>query len=235
MKVFNNIQKLIIKGGVNSTIKDDGEIIGALIVKQLENTLTIEGEKSGMSFNSVGMSFNSGGISIGQNSCIISNHYNSNLIINGVKIDTTKLNEIADKDNSDPEQKYMLSSTCSINSINIKGSINLKPIPLIFVNNEIFNVNKAGSGDVKLPENKKFQSVIINIKGSGDVSGYDTETQIGVINIVGSGDVKGLHIRENGVISIIGSGDAYITADDYNTITTNKMGSGSIKVQRKYF
>jgi len=155
-------------------------------------------------------------------------------VINGVKVDMSRLNEISvdERKNSDTDKKtYKLDLNCSISAVHIKGSMALSSIPVKFVNSDAFNVSIAGSGDVALPK-KFFKFVNISVAGSGDVTGYGTQTQTGNITVAGSGDVKGLHFRDNGSVSVVGSGDVSITASNPDNISKNEIGSGSVRVRR---
>lgn len=249
LKIFSNIEIINIKGSSSVIVKDDGSISGVsgCNITQNGKTLTIAENENSCSFNGNSMNImsnnscmnigsNNSCINVGSNSIImhnnsvITNNFNSSgtMIINGIKIDTSRLKDIEVEDKKEDEKNYRLDSTCQIKSINVKGSGSLKFIHPSFTGDDI-NISVSGSGDVRLP-NKSFVNININLIGSGDVKGDKTKTEHIIIKVKGSGDVKGFYVENSGSVKLLGSGDVKICAKNKNSIYKHKMGSGDIKI-----
>lgn len=253
----SNIESLVLKGGGEVIIEENGNIKTLGTIKKSGKKLIIENTSNNFNignnftFNNRGSVFQQGnygsifqsGNSVFQsgNSVIqMSNGRSNRTIINGVEIDLSRLNEISvnkkdpnEKNTKDPEEKksHKLDSTCCINSITINGSSSIHPIPLKFINLKTLQLIIKGSGDIFLPYSDKYNNINIVVQGSGDINGNNSKTEIGNIVIQGSGDVSNLHIKNSGSVTCMGSGDVVITADNPGNIIKNKMGSGNIKIR----
>jgi hypothetical protein len=233
--IFDKVTRLEIKHGGSITIGEDGTITGAKSAKLRGEGLFLEGKGGqGGGFtmvNSGGGVASFGGGSVTQT--IVSGGKGTNMMINGVLIDTSRLHEIAvnpqKKNNDEPEETYMLTNA-RIETISLTGSATLKAIPFKFCADSL-TANLSGSGDIFLPI-KHFQSLSINLSGSGDVTGNETLGDTVSINLVGSGDVRDVHIVKSGNISLVGSGEVRVSAENPKNVTRTKMGSGSIKIRK---
>lgn len=233
-KIFDKVTRLEIKHGGSITIQEDGTITGAKSAKLRNETLTLEsngGEGGFTMVNSGGGVMSFGGGSISQT--IVSGGKSTNMMINGVLIDTSRLHEIAvnpqKKKNDGPEETYMLTNA-RIETISLAGSATVNAIPFKFCADSL-TANLSGSGDIFLPA-KHFQSITINLSGSGDVTGDQTLADLVNISLVGSGDVRNVHIVKSGNISLVGSGNVRVSAENPKNVTQTNMGMGSIKVRK---
>lgn len=220
---FDDVTELMIEGGGDITLSENGMITGALKASKSGGTLKLTGPG--------GITFTSGGMSV---SGMTFNNYSSNqgsnqMFINGKLIDLNRLDEITVKEGA--AKTFKLGQNCLIKAVKVRGSASIRNIPPQFVDN-IFNASVEGSGDIYLPA-KSFKSLNISIAGSGDVRA-NTITSALQANIViaGSGDVSDIHILDAGAVNVMGSGDVRITAVYPNQVSRNVMGSGDIQITR---
>ncbi len=208
MEAFQNITYLILRGGRNVTIAEDGTIKGVDKVIQSEHILILESYSICRDF---GFCVN-GNISIGDTLDSIQSRYDGDSItVNGVRIDTNRLHEILAVDN------YKLGENCLINTVSVDGTSGLSQLPTKFVDKRTFNVYINGSGDVNLPANIHFQKMKISIAGNGDVNCNGITLDTAMITTSGHGNVKGLHIIDSD-ISIEKSGIILITLGDSDNV-----------------
>jgi hypothetical protein len=177
-----------------------------------------------------------GGLSINFGASGISSNTGT-VCINGMQIPLTRLHEIANNTTAattakaaEEKQKTYFLVPGQLKSVALKGSATLHPLPVEFVS-PIFSASVAGSGDIFLP-NMKFTTLMVNVAGSGDVSGTGgTSAETANISLAGSGDICKIHILESGVVSLSGSGDINLTARNPAAVVKNKLGSGSVKIR----
>lgn len=254
VKSFSNVTDLVLKGGGQISINEDGTIQGAKDATQSGGTLTVHGESGGSVCFGDGnvVAFNGGAIdcmSIGggvvasdiSGGCIVAGNrvfYPSSkrgniVTINGRRVDLSKLDTLAadEKDAEEPTPVLRLEKGCCIKSVAIKGAASFAAVPLNFAGN-VFNVSIAGSGDVDLPA-KCFVSLNASIAGSGDVRGFSASADSAMLSIAGSGDIRGLHVYGSAIVNVMGSGDVSITADNPSSVVENQAGSGRIRVRRR--
>lgn len=105
--------------------------------------------------------------------------------------------------------------------VNLAGSGDIK----LRVNAREINSNIAGSGDVHLKG--ACRKLNADLAGSGDLHGLDLKCEIADLNIAGSGDMK-VNTSENIKVRIAGSGDVEYLGKPKN-VDKKVIGSGTVK------
>lgn len=232
--VYDNITTLVLRGGGNVTVREDGTIEGARKVVRSGEQLVVEGGRGGggsfISTNGSSFVFQGGDVSFSNFSGSTLNTM-SNITINGRRVDLNRLDEIASTEEPpEPSISHRLGTGCLIKSINIKGSTSVSVSAAMM--DDAINVHICGSGDVELPA-KHFESININLTGSGSIRGAGdpaTTTNTINVNLAGSGSVSDIHTT-SGAVNMAGSGDVYLSADDPTRVTTHSMGSGRVRIR----
>jgi len=110
---------------------------------------------------------------------------------------------------------------------------------------DLNNISLAGSGDVFFKEGFRTQSLVVNLTGSGDITGkidvkslqssvvgsgdvtLDGRAETSTVKVAGSGDFTGKNLlTTNTTVRVVGSGDASVNASQQ--IDASVAGSGDI-------
>lgn len=240
-ETFHDINSLVFNCGGQITIDEDGNINGASNVKQKGKTLYVSGMAGGGGVTTIiGQSvFNfqrGGGVicNVGDSGSTYIFSGNDNPVINGIRIDSSRLSEIAVDDelsgpDNDEPKVFALGERCVINSITVSGSITFQPLPSKFCDEKL-SIQVSGSGTVILTQSHHFAALIASVSGSGDICGNSTRVLSATINVSGSGDVNGFHIENSGIVNVSGRGDVHVTATNPSSVLRNKSGRGTIRV-----
>jgi hypothetical protein len=160
-----------------------------------------------------------------------------NLIINGVPylingVPTERATkEKAEADKEDDKYKKTWDMDVPVfDTVQLTGAGTAAIDPKV-LSKASFEFDLTGSGDIKITSLSKFDRVVIDLVGSGDIDLNDSDVKNASVNLIGSGDIKHFVITEEGTLRLVGSGDISCRKGPKAEISKRCYGTGDIKVR----
>ena len=204
MKVFQEINQLILAGNGIVIISEDGTIVGIDKATQLDSYLILESNKANIN-NCVSVIGINGDLTVSAsgssnvNTCLFDN--SSGFLF----------------DNEKSKITYKLGKTCVINSISTADSSELLQLPAKFISSGTFSIVIAGSRDVNLPKDMHFTDLTIKILDRGNVNCNGAISDKIIIIKEDSGKIKELFATGSSMISVTENEiERMISKDEFN-------------------
>ena len=159
------------------------------------------------------MTMNGIGIRTVGNKIMLTGPADKILVVNGVQTTFGAVRAASTASADVPREECRLNGDVRIKSIAATG-VGECFLHEIFVAQNL-QVSIAGAASVHLPAHT-FESLQLQISGSGDITGKDfaTKTALFTATIAGSGDISEITVLNAGSATIAGSGDILIEAVD---------------------
>jgi len=177
------------------------------------------------------MTMNGIGIRTVGNKIILTGPADKILVVNGVQTTFGGVRSGPQANAPPPREECRLNDNVRIKSITANGVGDCVVDDIFLAQN--LQVIIAGAASVHLPA-RTFESLQLQISGSGDITGkdFETKTSLFTATIAGSGDISEITVLTAGSATIAGSGDILIEAVDPSKIARQAVGSGNIRVRK---
>lgn len=233
--VLKDVTELVLKGGGTLTIHADGTLQGKFKHVQKGRVLTIEGLGGNNMAVSQFNNFSGSSIAcVGSNSTAIVNGQvitttGDGVYINGVKMVPEKASEkLADE----PQSTCVLElASCDIDKVKVTHSMSCT-LSSTVCNLDTLSAQVRGNGDIILPDDVCFNSLMLTVQGNGDIrGGHNTRCKTGNFVIQGNGDIANVCVEELCTAMVQGNGDLRIRKRAGTRVVKTKQGRGTIQIR----
>ncbi len=241
--VLKDVTELVLKGGGTLTIRADGTLQGKFKHVQKGHVLTIEGTDGN---NMVVMTTSGGIVSQFNNfsgSSIACVGSNSTAVVNGQVITTTGdgvyINGVkmvpetpSKKIPGEPQATCVLDlASCNIGQVKLTQSMSCT-LSSTVCNLDTLLAQVRGNGDIILPDDVCFKSLMLTVQGNGDIrGGRNTRCKTGSFVIQGNGDISNITVQELCNATVQGNGDLRISKRAGARVVKTKQGHGTIQIK----